>query len=94
MSQQNKYTVDNILSFLEDNIKYNLNKLISLPEHIQEQVTYRLYQCKDDCLITGKCIKCGCPAEKKAFVNESCNPERFDNLMSREDWKNFKENGG
>lgn len=85
-----KYTVENILSFLEGNIKYNLNKLDLLPQHIQEQVTYRLYQCKDDCLPNEKCIICSCPPDKKAFTKKSCNPERFGDLMSKERWEEFK----
>jgi len=85
-----KYTVKNILSFLEGNIKYNLNRLGMQPEYIQEQVTYRLYQCKDDCLPNEECIICSCPPEKKAFTKKSCNPKRFGDLMNKEDWDNFK----
>lgn len=89
-----KYTVENVLSFLEGNFKYQWNKLLGLPKHIQEQVHYRLFKCKDDCLETGKCIKCGCPAHKKVFVKKSCNPERFGDLLSREEWEKFKEDNG
>lgn len=89
-----KYTAENILSFLEGTTRYYLDKINDAPAHIQEQVTYRLYQCKDDCLIENKCVSCGCPPKKKAFVTKSCNPERFGDLLSREDWEKFKRKDG
>lgn len=90
MSKKPKYTLDNVLSFLEGNTKYYMNKLHEAPIHIQEQVTYRLSLCKDDCLVENKCIKCGCPPEKKAFVKKSCNPDRFGDMMGRDEWEKFK----
>lgn len=89
-----KYTASNILSYLEGNFKYQWNKLLGSPQHIQEQVAYRLYQCKNDCLIDNKCIVCQCPPNKKAFVKKSCNPERFGDLLNREEWEKFKQNNG
>ena len=91
---KNKYTADNVLSYLEGNFKFYWNKLLGSPKHIQEQVNYRLFKCKDDCLIEETCIKCTCPPEKKAFVKESCNPERFGDLLSREEWEKFKRKNG
>lgn len=92
MKQKPKYTLDNILSFLEGNFKYYWDKMLGSPAHIQEQIIYRMDACKDDCLPAGKCIKCGCPTQKKLFVKKSCNPERFGDLMERKKWEKFKRN--
>lgn len=81
----------NIKSFIEGNSKYFYDNLIGLPDYIKEQVIWRLKQCENDCLIDNKCIYCGCPPKKKAFVNTSCNKgERFPNLMSEEKWNKYK----
>ena len=84
-----------IFNFIEGNVKYYYNKLIPLPQHIQEQIVHRLLKCKDDCMKTGKCMKCGsCPVEKKAFLTESCNRDRFPDLMDNISWENFKKEKG
>lgn len=81
----------NILSFLEGNAKYYYHKLFGIPQHMNEQILYRLSKCQD-CLANDTCLYCGCPPVKKAFVIESCNNgERFPDLMNKEDWEKFKE---
>lgn len=82
----------NIASFIEGYSKFFYDEIIGLPEHIQEQVIWRLEQCKDDCVVTGKCKNCGCPTKKKVFVNKSCNGgERFPDLQTKEEWEEFKQ---
>ena len=84
-------TIKNIKSFFEGNTKYYADKIFGSPEHIKEQYLYRLSQCKNDCLKREKCIYCGCPTKKKLFVNRSCNNgKRFPDMMSKEDWDEFK----
>lgn len=80
----------NVLSFLEGNAKYYISKFFGTPTHIQEQVKWRLTKCKDDCVPKNKCIKCGCPTDKKVFNKESCNPERHPDLMDAETWIKYK----
>lgn len=82
--------IKNIKSFIEGNAKYHYDQLVGLPDYIKEQHIYRLSQCKEDCVPQGKCIECGCPTEKKIYVNESCNPDRFSDIMSEEKWIEFK----
>lgn len=84
----------NVSKFVEGNAKEMYDKLVGLPKHTKQQVMYRLSQCADDCVIEGKCKECGCRLPGKAFVTESCNPERFPNLMNEEDWDKFKEENG
>lgn len=83
-----KLTLSNIKSYLQGNFRY----YIGAPKHIQEQYKYRLSLCKDDCIKEGKCKYCGCPPDKKALVDESCNDgERFPDLLGKDEWKWFKE---
>ena len=87
---ERKITLKNIYSFLEGNIQLGLEQLHLQPEHIQEQIAYRRLMCKDDCAINNKCIICGCDFKGKTSVEESCNLERFPNLMGRVDWIRYK----
>lgn len=83
-------SVKNIKSFIQGNLAYYTDKIYNLPDYIKEQYYYRLYQCKDDCLITGRCIKCGCPTLKKAFAKDSCNPGVILDLMPGGVWRQYK----
>lgn len=85
-----KITIKNIKSYLEGNAQLVLEKLDLQPQHIREQIAYRRLLCKDDCAIQGRCIKCGCDFEGKTSVIKSCNPERFPDLMSKQEWEQFK----
>lgn len=86
------FNTKNIVSFVEGNYKYALDKFKGSKEHIKEQVYYRMYICKDSCVVNNRCDYCGCPPGKKAFVRESCNnSERFPDLMSKKQWDSFKE---
>lgn len=86
-----KITLGNIVSFIDGNVKNLVNKTLGLPSHILEQYYYRLYLCKDTCLVKGNCKKCGCPVMLKAFAQKSCNPDLHLDLMPGADWKLFKE---
>lgn len=67
------------------------HKFRMYPEHKVEQVIYRLEQCADTCVETGKCKHCGCPTKKKVFDETSCNGgEVFPNMMNKEKWEAYK----
>ena len=86
-----KRTVKDILSYLEGNTKFYLDKFIGLSNHIQEQITWRLLICKEDCVKNQECEYCGCPPDRKAFTNESCNGgDRFPDLMGSIEWEEYK----
>ncbi len=88
---KHKITIDNIKQYIEGNSKMFLNKLGFQAEHLQEQISYRMLQCKDDCIINKKCKYCGCEVPGKLYVNKSCNNgERFPDLMSAKEWEEFK----
>lgn len=89
-----KIILHNIKSFLEGNGQRVLEELKLQPQHIQEQIAYRRLACADDCVITNKCIKCGCDFKGKTSVRESCNPKRFPDLMSNLEWIKYKDING
>lgn len=88
-----KITFSNIWSFIQGVSREYYDRLIGLPGHMQEQVTWRLSQC-DDCIEAGKCPMCGCPPLKKAFATKSCNKHRFPDLMGEKEWEQYKSNNG
>ena len=82
-------TLNNIYNFIEGNTRL-FTKSIQ-PEHIKQQISYRMLQCKDDCMITKECKYCGCDVPGKMYVSKSCNNgDRFPDLMSKVDWEEFK----
>ena len=81
-------TVQNIYNFIEGNTRL-FTKSIQ-PDHIKQQISYRMLLCKDDCAKEGHCIKCGCDYPGRVYTSESCNKDRFPDFMSRIDWEEFK----
>lgn len=92
---EKKITLDNILSYIEGNIRNIINKLDFQPQHIKEQIAYRRLLCANDCAIRNRCVYCNCDFEGKTAVKKSCNEgERFPDLMSKPKWEKFKEENG
>jgi hypothetical protein len=88
-----KITITNVLQFIEGNAKAIADSLNLLPDYYKEQVVWRMNICKDSCINkNNECEYCGCTATKKLYVEESCNDgEKFPNLMTKEEWKKYKE---
>ena len=82
--------INKLLNFVEGNLKYYLEKINESPKHLKEQRLYRLYTCKDTCLKAEECKICGCPIKKKIFTVESCGNENIPDLMSRQEWEEYK----
>jgi len=83
-------TLSKVKSFIEGYSKYYYDNIFGMPEYIKEQVYYRLYTCKDTCLVSGECEKCTCPTIKKSYASKSCNEDKFPDLMSYSEWNTFK----
>ena len=81
-------TLSNIYNFIEGNTRLFTKEL--QPQHIKEQISYRMLICSKDCAITKQCIKCGCDYPGRVYTSQSCNLDRFPNLMSRLEWEEFK----
>lgn len=83
-----KITLSNIYNFIEGNTRLFTKEM--QPDHIKQQIAYRMLICKDDCAKNGKCIKCGCSYPGRVYTSQSCNTDRFPDFMSRIDWEKFK----
>ncbi len=87
-----KITKQNIFNYIEGNGRLILSKLGLSQPHIKEQIAYRLLTCKDTCVPAGRCKVCTCPLPDRAFSTNTCNKELFPDLMSEQDWTNYKLN--
>lgn len=87
-----KLSLKNIKNFLSGYGRLIYHRTIGLPQHEKEQIEYRAYLCKNDCAIQGYCKVCGCDFPGRIFTPNSCNPERFPDQMSSEEWQDFKNN--
>lgn len=85
-----KITLSNILSFARGHSHLMLRKLGMQPQFKKEQIAYRLSVCADDCVKTGKCKHCGCPAFKKMHDPVTCGGGRYPSMMSPLDWEKYK----
>ena len=86
-----KITIKKVLQFIEGNAKIFGDYIDILPQHEKEQVVYRSWICKDDCMQVGYCKYCGCSVPGKLYVKESCNEgELFPDLMNSELWEEYK----
>ena len=81
-------TLSNIYNFIEGNTRL-LTKTLQ-PQHIKEQISYRLLICKDDCAKQKECVKCGCEYPDRAYSKQSCNTDRFPDFLSKLEWEEFK----
>jgi len=91
---EQKITLHKINLFLEGNSQRLLEELKLQPQHIREQIAYRRLICSSDCAKTGECIICGCEFKGRTSTVESCNPERFGDLVSKREWETYKEENG
>lgn len=84
--------MNKIFQFVQGNTRLLGDKLNLTPEHIKEQVEYRASKCYESCYKNneGKCKKCGCRVPGKWYVTESCNPDKFPDLMDKEQWEQYK----
>lgn len=83
-------TIGKVQSFIQGYSRYYYDNIFGMPSWIKEQVFFRLFTCKDSCLITGACKKCTCPTIKKAYATASCNEEEFPDLMPAQEWEDYK----
>lgn len=83
-------TPEKIRQYIEGNLKLLGDVFFLLPKYLREQVAWRTMICKD-CVEIGSCKICGCDLPGKLYVKKSCNGgERFPDLMSEEEWNDYK----
>jgi hypothetical protein len=80
-----------IKQFIQGNLNMLSDQLFGKPLYYKEQILYRASKCQD-CYEQEppRCKKCNCKLPGKHYVVESCNPDRFPDLMNEDDWNKFK----
>ena len=81
-------TLNNIYNFIEGNIRLRTKSI--QPQHIKEQIAYRLLTCSNDSAQKGECIVCGCNFPDRVYSTKSCNNKRFPDFLSKVDWELYK----
>jgi len=84
-------TLQNAYNFAQGTTREVMDKIGLLDNLKHEQAQYRLQVCKDDCLPHRACKVCGCSLPGRAYVSQSCNRDRFPDMMEQEEWDNFKQ---
>jgi hypothetical protein len=83
-----------VFQFFEGNIKMLGDALGFFANFEKEQILYRTSICSD-CVAQGECKYCGCSLPGKFYVRMSCNGgERFPDLMSQQEWEEYKKANG
>lgn len=83
-------TLKNVRSFLSAHKNIALEKFDKFPEHKQEQVQYRASLC-GDCIERGECMSnCGCPTHKVLMSDESCELNRWPDMLDAVEWEAYK----
>ena len=88
-----KITSKNIKSFVSGTILYQLDRGFDiLPKYKKEQVLYRLQVCKDTCLVTGECKRCGCSVPERMYIDKPYETRKcdFPDFMDKDNWKKYK----
>lgn len=81
--------LNKVKQFIEGNFNMLQDDLLGKPTYYKEQIYYRTSKCSD-CYVKGKCKQCGCSLPGKHYVTKSCNPERFPDLMTIDEWEKYK----
>lgn len=85
-----KITPYKVYEFIYGNLALLGDKFNIIPDHQREQVLYRSEICKNDCVVYGYCVNCGCDIPAKFYVKKTCNSGRFPDMMSAEKWEEYK----
>lgn len=84
-------TAKMVKQYLEGNLKMLGDVFFLLPRHLREQVAWRTYICRDECVKEGVCKYCGCSLPGKFYVKKSCNDgDKFPDLMDLDEWNEYK----
>ena len=88
---KHEITLSNIYNYISGNANMILDKAGMVSQAFKEQIAFRHFKCKDDCVKLGKCMHCGCSLPGRFFTTKSCNKgDRFPDLMEDDKWEQYK----
>lgn len=85
-----KINLPNIKGFIQGNLRLFLEDIPGIvPDHIYEQVQYRLGIMSEDCIKKGMC-PCECEIPNKQYEDRPCENNCYPPMMNEEEWNLFK----
>lgn len=91
MIKLSQITLSNIKGFLQGHFRQFVEDYPGVVgDYMYEQVQYRLGIMDEQCLLNKKC-PCNCSVPSKQFEDRRCENECYGDMLSEEDWKQFKE---
>jgi len=92
---KHEITLSNIYNYISGNANMILDRAGMVSQAFKEQIAFRHFKCKDDCVKAGKCKHCGCKLPGRFFTTKSCNNgERFPDIMEDDKWEQYKKDNG
>ena len=91
--KNNRYTLNNILNYIQGNIRYQLyySKFAFLiPIHIREQIDARINSMDSQCYSEGQCKMCGCSTTALQMCDKACDKPCYPPMLNKEAWEKFK----
>lgn len=93
-----KVTPKNVYAFIQGNVRYKIwykYKWLRwlVPDHVWQQIRFRLAVMDRECLAMGQCKVCGCKTTALQFANKRCDGWCYPPMMSRSKWDLFIRNG-
>jgi hypothetical protein len=89
-----KYSISNIKAYLVGKLRYRCYDnawSMFMRKHILEQIDHRLSWMDAACYNNGACGLCGCETPALQMANKACDRPCYPNMMSRSQWKAFKQ---
>jgi hypothetical protein len=90
-----KYDLKDILYYLQGNVRYKLYYSIFswlIPNHIREQITFRINSMRVTCFTEGQCEMCGCSTTALQMCNKACDGDCYPKMLNIKTWKELKNN--
>lgn len=95
-----KYSISEIIDYFRANFRYwcyyndDLDIKALLPEHIKEQIDFRINVMMDrECFDSGQCKVCGCSTTQLQMANKACDGHCYPVMVDKDTWESFKYKG-
>ena len=92
-TEKTKYTLNNILNYIQGNVRYQLyySKFAFLiPIHIREQIDARINSMDGQCYSEGQCKMCGCSTTALQMCDKACDKPCYPPMLNKAAWEKFK----
>ncbi len=85
--------IKDMYAYIQGNIRYELfysKWSWLLPEHIKEQIIYRINSMDIDCYNNGSCKMCGCKTTALQMANKACDKPCYPVMLNKHEWNVVK----